>query len=455
MVTRKLLTQDANQRIRAGDNEGALRGLVALVRSAPHDLDARLRIGDALLIAGDNTQAIQVYAFVAREASLSGYPLKAIVALKILARIDPAINELLGQLAQRYAAGSPALGKAVRLAPPLPEAEVPTEAFVPNELDYAQVRAVAAQAATLREGLPGYPASVAPIPLLSDLPPDAFVKMLSAVTLQRSPQGTAIIREGEPGDAFYMLARGTARVTRRAGGGGTVVTPENDVLLATLGEGSIVGEMALVSGAPRGATVSVVDDSDVLVFGRDSLGAVAREIAVVGQALERFTRDRLVQNLLATHAIFKPFDRAQRVQLASRFSAHDAPAGAVIIREGDVGRGLFLLLSGQVEVTRESNGQRVVLATLDSGDVFGEIALIEQGTTTATVTAVRNSTVMFLSRELFDRLVQGVPELRAYFENLAQDRLMDANLTMSAAADGAPSEEEIDAVLDEDDLVLV
>jgi CRP-like cAMP-binding protein len=452
MLTRKLLTQDANQRIRAGDNEGALRGLLALVRSAPHDLDARLRIGDALLIAGDNTQAIRVYGFVAREASLSGHPLKAIVALKILARIDPAVNELLGQLGQRYAAGSPALGKGVRLAPPSPEAEVPAVAFVPNELSYEQVRALAAQAATLREGLPGYPANVAPIPLLSDLPPDAFAKMLAAVKLERLGQGASIIREGEPGDAFYMLARGTARVTRRAGGGGTAVTPESDVLLATLGEGSIVGEMALVSGAPRAATVSVVDDADVLVFGRDALGAVARELEVVGQALERFTRDRLIQNLLATHPIFKPFDRAQRVQLAGRFSAHDAPAGTVIIRQGDVGRGLFLLLSGQVEVTREEAGQRVVLATLNSGDVFGEISLIEQSTTTATVTAVRNSTVLFLSRELFERLVQGVPELRSYFESLAQDRIMDTNLMLSAAAEPPIHREE---ELDEDDLVLV
>jgi CRP-like cAMP-binding protein len=448
MVSRKLLSQDANQRIRRGDNEGALRGLIALVRSAPHDLDARLRIGDALLIAGDIAQAIQVYAFVAREASLSGYPLKAIVALNILARIDPAINELLAQLAQRYAAGSPTLGKAVRLAPPSPDAEVPAAAFVPNELDYAQLRAIAAQAATLRDGLPGYPASVAPIPLLSDLPPQAFVRMLAAVELKRLPPGDTILREGEPGDAFFMIARGTARVTRRANGGGASVTPETDVLLATLGEGSIVGEMALVSGAPRTATVSVVDDCDVLVIGREAIGAVARELHVVEQALERFTRDRLVQNLLATHEIFKPFDHRQRLQLASRFTAHDAPAGTVIIREGEVGRGLFLLLSGQVEVTRMDNGNRVTLAILESGAVFGEIALIEHGTTTATVTALRNSTVLFLSRELFDRLVQGVPELRTYFENLAQDRLLDTHLTLSAARDSA-------AELHEDDPILI
>lgn len=448
MVTRRLLSQDANQRLRAGDIDGALRGLIALVRSAPQDLDARLRVADALLTAGELQGAVAAYAFVAREASLSGYPLKAIVAVKILTSLDPSVHELLAQLAQRYGAGSSALGRTVRVTPASPEAEVPTQAFVPNELSVEQVRQVAAQAVTMREGLPGYPSNVAPIPLLSEIPPEAFARMLAAVQLLRLPAGEHILREGEPGDAFFMLARGTARVTRRAGAFATDVTPESDVLLATLGEGAIVGEMALVSGAPRTATVSIVDDADVLSFGREALSAIARELEVVGVALERFTRDRLLQNLLATHPLFKPFDRTQRTQLASRFSAHDAPAGTPIIREGDEGRGLFLLLSGEVEVSRDDHGQRVVLAMLKSGDLFGEISLIEQTKTTATVTALRNSTVLFLGKELFDRLVQGVPELHIYFENLAQERVMDTNLTLSAARDA--SEELLD-----DDLILL
>lgn len=450
MVTRRLLTHDANQRLRTGDIDGALRGLIALVRSAPHDLDARLRVADALLTAGELQGAVAAYAFVAREASLSGHPLKAIVAVKILTTLDPTVQgELLAQLAQRYAAGSTALGRAVRLAPPSPDAEVPSQAFVPNELSVEQVRQVAAQAVQLRDGLPGYPANVAPIPLLSEIPPEGFARMLAAVQLQRLAAGEHILREGEPGDAFFMLARGTARVTRRAGSFATDVMPETDVLLATLGEGSIVGEMALVSGAPRTATVSVAEDADVLAFGRESLAAVARELDVVGVALERFTRDRLLQNLLATHPLFKPFDRAQRSQLASRFSAHDAPAGTTIIREGDEGRGLFLLLTGEVEVSRDDHGNRVPLATLKSGDIFGEIALIEQTKTTASVTALRNSTVLFLGKELFDRLVQGVPELHAYFENLAQERVMDTNLTLSAARESA------EELLHDDDLILL
>jgi cAMP-dependent protein kinase regulator len=222
-----------------------------------------------------------------------------------------------------------------------------------------------------------------------------------------------------------------------------------DTVLATLGEGSIFGEMALVSGAPRAATVTAAEDADLLVFGREALQSVARELAVVATALERFTRERLLQNLLATHPFFKPFDRAQRQQLAGRFSAHDAAQGTVLIREGDVGRGVFLILSGEVDVTKIDGDARVLLAVLKAGDVFGEIALLEHTPTTATVTASRNSSVLFLAREYFERLVQGVPALKEYFHALAEERQMDTNMVI------ASSRESIVPELPDDVVVLV
>ncbi|MEI8255027.1 MAG: cyclic nucleotide-binding domain-containing protein [Deltaproteobacteria bacterium] len=442
MVTRRLLNNDANQRLRGGDFENAERGLIALIRSAPHDLNARLRAADGLLAAGKAAGAIATYVFIAKEAALAGHPLKSIVALKILSSIDPGAQQFLEALGQRYGAGSAMLGRAVRLAPPDPESEVPSAAFIPNGVTTDQVFELAAQASVSREALPGYPPTVAPIPLLSDLPGDAFARMIAAVQLRRPALGEVVIREGEPGEAFFMIARGAVRVSKRGGPGAA-----QDTVLAQLGEGSIFGEMALVSGAPRGATVTAVEDTDVLVFGRDALEAVARDLKVVEAALDRFTRERLLSNLLATHPLFRPFDRAQRQQLAGRFSAHEAAPGTVLIREGDAGRGIFLLLSGEVDVQKIDGNDRVLLAMLKAGDVFGEISLIEQSPTTATVTASRQTTVLFLARDVFDRLVQGVPALKEYFHQLAEERLMDTNMVMATSRESmvpdAPEDETV------------
>ena len=54
---------------------------------------------------------------------------------------------------------------------------------------------------------------------------------------------------------------------------------------------------------------------------------------------------------------------------------------------------------------------------------------------TATVTATRDATLLFLSRELFLRLVSGVPALRQYFETLAEHRVIDTSLALSGSED--------------------
>ncbi|MEZ4406443.1 MAG: cyclic nucleotide-binding domain-containing protein [Polyangiales bacterium] len=417
--TRRELAADLDRALRGPTPADALRPLIALIRSAPHDFDARLVTGDVLSALGRAPQAALVYAASLRQCALMGHPLKALVALKRLSALDPAARQLAHAFAARYATGSPALGRAVRLAPPDPESAVPENAWPPPSLDAAQTADAATQVACSDEALPHAPPTVAPIPLLSELPPDALARVLDAVTLLRVAPGEVVMREGEPGDAFYMIARGKLLVTRKG------------QRLASLEAGSVVGEMALLSAAPRGATVTATEPADLLVFGREALAAASRELAVLAAALERFMRQRLVDHLLATHPFFKPFDPAQRVQLAARFEPRSFTAGATLIREGEPGEGLWMLLTGGAAVTREG----VDIATLGPGELFGEIALLDATPTTATVTATANGTALVLARELFERLVAGVPQLRRYLEDLADERRMDLRLSLVPGED--------------------
>ncbi len=423
--TRQSLLREAEQHLRSRHTRGALEALVALVRSAPHDLDARMRIADVLLAGGRLDLAVQCYAAVAVEAAKMGFPLKAAVAMKVLGNFDPDTDKLFDALAARYAAGSSALGRAARPSLPEPNAKVPREAY-PPALDDTQLALAAARLVTSRDGLPEWPAHVASVPLLSELPPAAFARMMSAVQLRRVPRDGVLLRQGEAGDAFYMLARGRVRVTRTDATGA-------EEALAVLNEGALIGEMALVSAAPRTATVTALDDVDALAFGREALTAVARELHVVAATLERFMRQRLLDHLLRTHPLFGPFDPAQRVQLASRFEVVPFAAGQAVITEGEEARGLWVLLSGGVRVFRDAgSGQSPIeLASLGPGEVFGEMSLLDGAPTNASVVATAPSTLLLLGRDIFHRLVSGVPELRAYFEGLADQRRMDTNLTMS------------------------
>jgi cAMP-dependent protein kinase regulator len=145
---------------------------------------------------------------------------------------------------------------------------------------------------------------------------------------------------------------------------------------------------------------------------------------------------------MATSPLFRPFSRMQQRDLLRRFTSHDVAPGTVVIHEGEEGRGLFVVLSGDLDVSRRAaDGAVVPLGTLKTGDVFGEMALLRNARTTATVVAQRPATVLFLAREYVARIVGAVPEIRSYLEALAEDREIDNQLALGE--DEAPADERV------------
>lgn len=93
--------------------------------------------------------------------------------------------------------------------------------------------------------------------------------------------------------------------------------------------------------------------------------------------------------------------------LATRLFEKTYAAGEVIFRQGDPGRGLFIVVEGEVQVVRSNSGREEHLATFGSGTTFGELALIDELPRTATARAVAPSRVLILYRAYFDALVEG------------------------------------------------
>jgi cAMP-dependent protein kinase regulator len=440
-----------------GDLARAARLYEAIVTAHPADLDARMKIADLCVAAGQPDLARRVYAAVAFYDVQAGRPLHAVVVAQALASLGADVAGIYDSLAALYASGSPRVasgGGGARLSPPDPEADVPPpdlgrEVPLPTALTAA---ADAASSTTdLTETIAALVAQTGgrfpPVPLLSDLSPAAFARVLAAAVVHRLPSGARIIEQGQPGSSFFMLAAGRVRVEQTPKEGG------EPIVLAQLGEGAVFGEAALVSAQPRAATVVVVGEADLVEIGGPALAAAADELAQVAEALSRFTRDRLLKNLIATSPLFKPFSVEERLELAKRFTGHEIAAGGTVVKEGDEATGLWVVLSGELDVVTGEEPFDTTVATLHGGDTFGEVELLRGGPSTATVLARRGpATLLFLPRDAFMRLVTVVPELKAHFEALAEKRITE---TRAAVERGAPEEDQAIELDDDDALVLI
>lgn len=252
-----------------------------------------------------------------------------------------------------------------------------------------------------------------PFPLLSELPRGAFMDLLSRLSVVRLPAGETVLREGEAGDACYLVAAGRVRVTKAG------------VEVAQLGPGSFFGEFAVLSDQRRHASVVAMEPLELLEIRRDLIDELVSEHPGVARTLRTFYRERLLSTLLATAPFFQRLNAEERAVIAERFRPRRFGRGSQIIEEGAPGGGLYLILVGEVEVVRAAkDGHVVKLGTLGEGSYFGEMSLLRGGVASATVRATRMTEAVQLPPRDFYEMASQHPVLWEQLRTEAEKRDM-------------------------------
>jgi CRP-like cAMP-binding protein len=168
----------------------------------------------------------------------------------------------------------------------------------------------------------------------------------------------------------------------------------------------------------------ISEDSHKLTDTVEILSASAVDLDILAEKeKEVFWTERL-QDVLSAIPFFSSLDKVERNKLTDTATLHGFKAGEMIIREGDPGRSIYVVLNGRVKVFLTNyHGSELELDILSKSEFFGEISLLTGKPRIASVAAIDSTMVMELSYDSMRELVQENPAVKKVLLEYYYDRL--------------------------------
>ncbi|MEM9311552.1 MAG: NAD(P)-binding domain-containing protein [Pseudomonadota bacterium] len=211
--------------------------------------------------------------------------------------------------------------------------------------------------------------------------------------------GEVVFRKNEPGSSMFAIAQGSVAVE---------INPDNPSITVPIEEGSIFGEVGLISGRRRGSTIRAAEPLVTIELSRN---AALKLIASSPEA------SRVVNQIAIERQMLQMFGsgltREDVAPLVTAAEVMEVRAGKVLIEEGAEDKDVYIIRRGSMIVEKQLGDKPVFLSYLPSGAYVGEMAAIDGSARTATVKAAIKSEVIKLPGEEFVALLDRNPALRS------------------------------------------
>lgn len=210
-------------------------------------------------------------------------------------------------------------------------------------------------------------------------------------------RGDVVFERNAPGSSLFAIADGSVLVQ---------VDPGDPDVTVPIGCGSIFGEVGLISGRRRGATIRAAEDSILVEVSRQAALKLQSQVPAARAAITRISIERQLLQMfgsgLASEDLSEVLDSAEIVGVS---------AGKPVIVEGEEGDDIFVVRSGSMVVEKQVGGKPVFLSYLPAGSYVGEMSLIAGGRRTATVKAAIKSEVIRLKGDTIRAVMARKPAL--------------------------------------------
>jgi CRP-like cAMP-binding protein len=329
------------------------------------------------------------------------------------------------------------------------------------------------------------------VPIFADLSDEDCDVVLRVLKARRGRPGDTLVREGEPGDTLMIVVEGQLEASVTTSGGA-------QARLSIIPAGHIVGELAFLDASPRAATVTTPTGATVLEFSRQALLLLCRDRPKIAASIQRNVLADLSQRVRAVEgtqgrapaASAAPaslrsvsLPRESVVPVSARPKGRPVTAaalraipilathsnedlellayaatlrgfakGEVLMHEGAVGDAAYLIVNGSVSVTRR--GSPGIVATLETGALVGQLALLDRAPRSATVTAGSDTTTLELRADVVQNLLRASSPLALRFQReiagAAARHLRAATARFAASAGPAAEAGPLDAEIEGD-----
>ncbi|MGZ3234565.1 MAG: cyclic nucleotide-binding domain-containing protein [Croceibacterium sp.] len=231
--------------------------------------------------------------------------------------------------------------------------------------------------------------------ILQDLSPLQMRELMLDSDVHAYAPGEVIFTRNDPGSSMFGIAEGSVLV--EVGANATV----------PIEHGSIFGEVGLISGRRRGATIRAAGPTVAIELSRNAALKLMATVPAAARAVNRIAIERQLLQMFGSG-----LTREDVAELVEQAEVQDKRAGEVVITEGAGDKDIYVIRRGSMIVEKDIGGRQVFLSYLPAGSYFGEMAVIDGSKRTATVKAAIKSEVVRLPGDAFTALLEKKPKLR-------------------------------------------
>lgn len=266
----------------------AIELIRAQLKQGRGDVRLRLQLADCLILSGRGKDAVGILLELADEYAVEGFSAKAIAVLKKVQKIEPERGDVADRLARlikkdKDLGHTPTLtfrGPVFGMEEIRDEVEIGLEPPQTGDKPAPPAPAPPVEAAAVT---PAEPEEEPPVdtPLFQGMSREELVAVIGGLQLATYEPGDVIVSQGEPGDSLFVLTTGTVKAW--------VKSPEGrSVLVRVMRDGDFFGEVSVLSGRARTASVTAASACEMLVLDRATLDRITESHPHVRQVLEEF-----------------------------------------------------------------------------------------------------------------------------------------------------------------------